>query len=350
MAGGADRGPVRVLEPGGALVSVPSGPVSVSGAAAPRSGGTLELAEPAGGWTATLNGTALQSVPSPAGSWAQAFRLPAGGGTLDISHSQLGRTLIVVLEALALLVVIGLGLPGARVPGESAAAAGAGDERTAGGRRERGREKPEGLGEPGLEPRLEPGSAPGEDEEPSRGSRLSRRAAAAGRTGAGRIGAGRTGGMRAAPAGAAAGRAAGGPGRRRRGIGTGHSGPGASRPGASRPGAAGLGAGPGAPLSGPGAGRTGRRLLPLRTARKRRPRRCSPEPTWRWTPGAAAATGFGAAAGFGSDASGPPADLPPALTGSTGRRGFLGPGRQPHDAGGPGERTLGTSRRPTRCG
>ena len=35
---------VRVLEPGGQLVSVPSGPVSVSAAAAPRSGGTLELA------------------------------------------------------------------------------------------------------------------------------------------------------------------------------------------------------------------------------------------------------------------------------------------------------------------
>ena len=155
--------------------------MSVSGAAAPRSGGTLELAEPAGGWTATLNGTALQSVPSPAGSWAQAFRLPAGGGTLDISHNQLDRTLIVVLEALALLVVIGLGLPGARVPGESAAGAGA--ERSGGGRRERGREKPEEperLGEPGLEPGSVPG---GEDEEPSRGSRLSRRAAA-GQTGA----------------------------------------------------------------------------------------------------------------------------------------------------------------------
>ena len=116
---------VRVAGPGGKLVAVPSGQVSVSGAAAPRGGGTLELAEPAGGWTATLNGTALQSVPSPAGAWAQAFRLPPGGGTLDISHAQLGRTLIVVLEGLALLVVIGLGLPGARVPGESGAAAAA---------------------------------------------------------------------------------------------------------------------------------------------------------------------------------------------------------------------------------
>ena len=177
---------VRVAGPGGRLVTVPSGPVSVSGAAAPRSGGTLELAEPAGGWTATLNGTALQSVPSPAGAWAQAFRLPAGGGTLDISHGQLGRTLIVVLEGLALLVVVGLGLPGARVPGESSAAAVAA-ERTGGRRRERDRDQA-GQGPP--EPDLEPVGAPGgADAEPSRGSRLSRRAAAsAGRTGSVRSG------------------------------------------------------------------------------------------------------------------------------------------------------------------
>jgi GT2 family glycosyltransferase len=309
---------VRVLEPGGQLVSVPSGPVSVSAAAAPRSGGTLELAEPAGGWTATLNGTALQSVPSPAGSWAQAFRLPAGGGTLDISHGQLGRTLIVVLEALALLVVVGLGLPGARVPGESAAAAGA--ERTAGGRRERGREKPEGLAEPGLEP----GSAPGEDEEPSRGSRLSRRAAAAGRAGADRIGAGRAGGMRAAPDGAAADRAAGRPGHRAAASasGPGTSGPGASRPGASRPGAAGLGAGPGAPLSGAGAGRRGT-PGPSRSQRHdNEDLDALPRADLAMDAGPAAATGFGGAGGFGPDASGPPADLPPALTGPPAGGGF----------------------------
>ena len=138
---------VRVAGPGGKLVAVPSGQVSVSGAAAPRGGGTLELAEPSGGWTATLNGTALQSVPSPAGSWAQAFRLPPGGGTLDISHGQLGRTLIVAVEALALLVVAGLGLPGARLPGESGAAAA---ERAPGGRRERREQAGDGLGEPDL--------------------------------------------------------------------------------------------------------------------------------------------------------------------------------------------------------
>ena len=38
--------------------------------------------------------------------------------------------------------------------------------------------------------------------------------------------------------------------------------------------------------------------------------------------GAAAATGFGAAAGFGSDPAGPPGDLPPALTGSPAGGGF----------------------------
>ncbi len=293
---------VRVLEPGGTLVSVPSGQVSVSGAAAPRSGGTLELAEPAGGWTATLNGTALQSVPSPAGSWAQAFRLPAGGGTLDISHSQLDRTLIVVLEALALLVVIGLGLPGARVPGESAAAAGAGagagEERTGGGRRERSREKPERLGDPGLEP----GSVPSEDEEPARGSRLSRRAAAAGRTDASRAGAGRAG----------ADRASGRPGRR-----AAASGPGASGPGASRPGAA-----PGAPLSGSGAGRRGT-LGSSRSARhENEDLDAVSGADLAMDAGASAATGYGAAAGFGSDAGGPPGDLPPALTGSPAGGGF----------------------------
>jgi GT2 family glycosyltransferase len=116
-------GRVRVLGPGGTVAAVSSGPVSVSGAAAPRSGGTLVLAEPAGGWSATLNGSPLQPLASPAGDWAQAFRLPPGGGTLDISHSQLSRDLIVAFELLALVVVAMLGLPGARLPGESTARA-----------------------------------------------------------------------------------------------------------------------------------------------------------------------------------------------------------------------------------
>ena len=131
----------RVIEPDGTVVPVPSGQVGVSGAAAPRSGGTLVLAEPSGGWSATLNGAALQSLP-PVDGWAQAFRLPPGGGTLDVSHSQLGRDLIIALEALAVLVVAVLALPGTRVPAESGAAAAAPAEPA--GRRERGRDHREG--------------------------------------------------------------------------------------------------------------------------------------------------------------------------------------------------------------
>ncbi len=111
---------VSVLENSGAVVPVPSGPVNVSGAAAPAAGGTLLLAEPAGGWQATLNGHALTAVPSPAGSWAQAFRLPSGGGTLDISRSELGHELALILELLAALVVAALALPGVRSGAETA--------------------------------------------------------------------------------------------------------------------------------------------------------------------------------------------------------------------------------------
>ncbi len=121
---------VQVAEPDGSVVPVTSGPVSVSGAAAPAAGGTLELAEPAGGWSATLNGRPLTAVPSPAGSWAQAFRLPAGGGTLEISHSGLGHELAIVLELLAIAVVAVLALPGVRTAAaeDSQAAAAAAQE------------------------------------------------------------------------------------------------------------------------------------------------------------------------------------------------------------------------------
>ncbi|MDR2983338.1 MAG: glycosyltransferase, partial [Nocardiopsaceae bacterium] len=82
---------ISVVRPDGTVVPVPSGVVGVSDAPVPAGGGTLVLAEPAGGWTATLNGQALSPVPSPAGSWAQAFRLPAGAGTLSIAHPGLPR-------------------------------------------------------------------------------------------------------------------------------------------------------------------------------------------------------------------------------------------------------------------
>ena len=115
----------RVVEPNGTVVAVRSGPVSVSGAPAPAAGGTLELAEPAGGWSATLNGKPLTQVPSPAGAWAQAFRLPPGGGQVTISHHQLGHDIALVIEALAVALVAVLALPGARTSAADAAAAAA---------------------------------------------------------------------------------------------------------------------------------------------------------------------------------------------------------------------------------
>jgi GT2 family glycosyltransferase len=114
---------VTVTEPDGTVVAVPSGTTGVSGASAPSAGGTLVLAEPAGGWTATLNGHPLTPVAAGAGGWAQGFRLPAGGGSLSVSRDQTGRYAAVGLEALAVLVVAGLGLPGAKVAGEAEEAA-----------------------------------------------------------------------------------------------------------------------------------------------------------------------------------------------------------------------------------
>jgi GT2 family glycosyltransferase len=106
---------VSVVKPDGTVVPVPSGAVGVSGASVPAGGGTLMLAEPAGGWTATLNGQALAAVPSPAGSWAQAFRLPAGGGTLTIGHPGLTHDLLLLFELIAFLAVASLALPGIKV-------------------------------------------------------------------------------------------------------------------------------------------------------------------------------------------------------------------------------------------
>jgi GT2 family glycosyltransferase len=110
-----------VVEAGGKVVPVPSGPVDVAGARAPAAGGTLILAEPYGGWSATLNGRPLTPLPAPVNGWAQGFRLPSGGGVLSVSHSDAGRDVVVALEVLAVLIVAALGLPGARMAGEARA-------------------------------------------------------------------------------------------------------------------------------------------------------------------------------------------------------------------------------------
>jgi GT2 family glycosyltransferase len=135
---------VTVAEPGGTVVAVPSSTLGVDGARAPAAGGTLVLAEPAGGWSASLNGHPLTPLASPVDGWAQGFRLPPGGGTLSLGRSNLGRDAAVVLEVLAVLLVAALGLPGAKVAGEAAREAvpardsgerPAGEELAEGGRR-----------------------------------------------------------------------------------------------------------------------------------------------------------------------------------------------------------------------
>src|SRR6266487_2809757 len=103
---------VRLIEASGKIVPLRSGAVGVAGAAVPAAGGTLELAEPIGGWSATLNGHPLTPVPSPAGRWAQAFRLPAGGGRLSIGHDNTGHDAALLLELVVLAVVAVLALPG----------------------------------------------------------------------------------------------------------------------------------------------------------------------------------------------------------------------------------------------
>ena len=114
---------VSVAEPNGTVVPVQSGAVGVAGARVPAAGGTLMLAEPAGGWSAAVDGHGLTPVPSPAGAWAQAFRLPPGGGTLTVSRSALWHDMLMVLEIVAFLVVAGLALPGIRTAAEIEAAA-----------------------------------------------------------------------------------------------------------------------------------------------------------------------------------------------------------------------------------
>ncbi|TVZ07090.1 glycosyltransferase [Trebonia kvetii] len=110
-------GPVaraRVVAADGTTTALASGTVSMSGASAPASGGTLVLAEPYGGWTAKLNGRALTPVKTPVDGWAQGFVLPAGGGKLSLARNDLARVASLVAELLALLVICVLALPGKR--------------------------------------------------------------------------------------------------------------------------------------------------------------------------------------------------------------------------------------------
>ena len=312
---------VRVIEPGGAVAAVSAGPADVSGAVAPRSGGTLVLAEPAGGWSATLNGTPLQPLP-PAGGWAQAFRLPPGGGTLAISHNDLARDLLLALEALAFLVVLGLGLPGTRMPGEGHAEPGS--RAAGGGRRERA-DRAEPAGQADLDDVPVP-AQPGPVDAPLAGraaaGRMGAELAGAGvaEAGAAHAGAAETGVARAGVAGAgvADARLAGA---RLAGTTVAGAATGSRRPG--RRARAEAAAGPG-PEPAAGAGRPGRRMA----AR------------------AGTAPGLDAVAGAGDPAAGPPA--PVGRPSGAGRRAWpaqaLAPGQQGGRPGGRPGRCSGVGR------
>lgn len=114
---------LRVIGPDGTVTALRSQAVGASGASVPASGGTLVLAEPYGGWTATLNGTALKPLPDPVGGWAQGFTLPPGGGTLTLTRDQLARQVSLAGELIAVLAVCVLALPGKRPdPAEEAEA------------------------------------------------------------------------------------------------------------------------------------------------------------------------------------------------------------------------------------
>jgi GT2 family glycosyltransferase len=114
---------VSVLTANGTVVPVPSGSVGATTTLAASVSGTLVLAEPAGGWSATLNGHALR--PVTVAGWAQGYALPAGGGRLVISRDEMPRDLILIVEAIAVLVAFALALPGTRATATAASAASA---------------------------------------------------------------------------------------------------------------------------------------------------------------------------------------------------------------------------------
>jgi GT2 family glycosyltransferase len=114
---------VRVVASGGTISTLPSQPVGMSGVRVPASGGTVVLAEPYGGWTATLNGAMLKPLAAPVDGWAQGFLLPPGGGRLVITRNNVARHLSLIAELIALLAVCVLALPGKRAaPAEEAQA------------------------------------------------------------------------------------------------------------------------------------------------------------------------------------------------------------------------------------
>ena len=130
---------VRIVTSGGTVIPVPSGSIGAGAIVPAGISGTLQLAEAAGGWSATLDGRPLASLARPADGWAQGFTLPAGGGSLLITRNETARDLSLGAEAAAVLVTFVLALPGTRATAQASAPAAVADadEKPAGSRRRR---------------------------------------------------------------------------------------------------------------------------------------------------------------------------------------------------------------------
>jgi hypothetical protein len=110
---------VRVIGPDGTVT-----PLAGNGASSvPASGGTVVLAEPNGGWTATVNGHSLVPAAKPYDGWAQAFTLPPGGGTLAITRANTARDISLIIEVIVFLAACVLAVPGKRTEAADAPAA-----------------------------------------------------------------------------------------------------------------------------------------------------------------------------------------------------------------------------------
>ena len=123
---------VRVVAKDGTVTPLAAQPVGMTAVSAPAAGGTLVLAEPYGGWTATLGGTALKPLPAPVNGWAQGFTLPPGGGQLVITRNDLARNVSLIAELVAVLAICVLALAWqARRPGRGGRGAGRAARRAA---------------------------------------------------------------------------------------------------------------------------------------------------------------------------------------------------------------------------
>jgi hypothetical protein len=108
--GAAGTRPLRAGE-GHADTDVPAG----------AAGRLLVLAEPADGeWRASLDGRDLSSVR--AYGWAQAWRLPAAGGHLDVHRASTARPWWLAIELALLVALVVAALPGRRADDEPAPA------------------------------------------------------------------------------------------------------------------------------------------------------------------------------------------------------------------------------------